>query len=235
MLIFKRTSISVGLILSLSFSLLSQQNDLITVRAGTRILDYFPIHTRYRYPEFVPGKVFFHNGTYAAFRLNYSYLVEEMHYVVSRDTMSIINKKDIEFIVMEQDTFLFDKIYLEIIWNKAPLTVALHEYIKLKEIQKKDPYGVASSGSATKSYTNMRTDGNYYRLTVNEDMIFQRVRDYYLAAPGSEFQPYNRKNVLKLFPQYEEDIKIFIKSNDIDFSSREDLFELSEYLQIKAP
>jgi hypothetical protein len=136
---------------------------------------------------------------------------------------------------MEQDTFLYDKVYLEIIWKKAALTVALHEYIKLKEIQKKDPYGVASSGSATKSYTNMRTDGNYYRLTVNEDMVFQRVRDYYLAAPGNGFQPYNRKNVLKLFPQYEEDIKIFLKSNDTDFGSREDLFELSEYLQIKAP
>jgi hypothetical protein len=66
-------------------------------------------------------------------------------------------------------------------------------------------------------------------------MVFQRVRDYYLTGPGSGFQPYNRKNVLKLFPQYEEDIKNFLKSNDIDFSSREDLLELSEYLQIKAP
>jgi hypothetical protein len=84
MLIFKRTAISVGFILSLSFSSLSQQNDLITVRAGTRILDYFPNHIRYRYPEFVPGKVFFHNDTYAAYKLNYSYLVEEMHYIASR-------------------------------------------------------------------------------------------------------------------------------------------------------
>src|SRR3989304_1297421 len=87
MLTVKKAGLLVCCILSLSFSLLSQQNDLITVRAGTRILDYFPFQDRYRYPEFTTGKVFFHNNTFAVFKLNYNYMVEEMHYIASKDTM----------------------------------------------------------------------------------------------------------------------------------------------------
>jgi len=163
--------------------------------------------------------------------MNYSYLVGEMHFIQSKDTLVIVNKKDIKHIIMEQDTFFYDKVYMELISQQGPVIVSLNEYIKLKEVQKKDPYGTSSSGSSTQSYGSLPTDGKFYKLTANEDMIFQRVWDYYISTPASGFEPFNKKNVFKLFPQNEDEIKSYLKSNDIDFKSREDLIKLAGYIQ----
>lgn len=218
-------------ILTLNISLSAQKNDLVTVKSGSRILDYFPFQDRYRYSQFVPGKVYFKNNTFSAFKMNYNFLLGEMQFIKSRDTLVVVNTKDIKHIIIEQDTFLYDKGYMEVISQKGPIQVTLNEYIKLKEVLKKDSYGTASSGSSTKSYNTMRADGNFYKLTVNEDLVFQRVRDYYLFTTASGFEPYSKKNVLKLLPQNEDEIKSYLKSNDIDFKSREDLIKLAGYIQ----
>lgn len=227
----KKIFILICLILTLITSLSAQKDDLITVRSGSRILDYFPVQERYRYPQFAPGKVFFRNNTFSAFKMNYSYLVGEMQFIQSKDTLVVVNKKDIKYIIIEQDTFFYDKVYIELIAQKGPVMVSLNEYFKLKEVQKKDPYGTASSGSSTQSYGSLPTDGKFYKLTANEDMVFQRVRDYYVSTAASGFEPYNKKGVLKLFPQNEDEIKSYLKSNDIDFKSREDLIKLAGYIQ----
>lgn len=227
----KNIIILICSVLALNISLSAQKNDVVTVKAGTRILDYYPVHARYRYPQFAPGKVFLKNNTFSSFKMNYNFLLGEMQFIKSRDTLVIVNKKDIKHIVIEQDTFYYDNCYMELISQKGPVQVTLNEYIKLKEVLKQDSYGTASSGSSTKSYNTMRSDGNFYRLTVNEDLVFQRVRDYYLYTRDSGFEPFSKKNVLKLLPQNEDEIKSYLKSNDIDFNSREDLIKLAGYIQ----
>jgi hypothetical protein len=154
-----------------------------------------------------------------------------MNFIQAKDTLTIVNKKDIRLIVIEQDTFFFDKVYLELISQQGPVMVSMNEYIKLKEVQKKDPYGTSSSGSSTTSYGSLPTDGKFYKLTANEDMVFQRVWDYYISTPASGFEPFSKKSVLKLFPENEDQLKDYLKSSKVDFKSREDLIKLAGYLQ----
>lgn len=216
-------------ILILNISLSAQKNELITVKAGTKIFDYFPVQERYRYPEFISGRVQFKNGIYSDTRLNYNFLLGEMEFIQSRDTLSIVNKKDIRYIVVAQDTFFYDKGYLELI-SGGPVKVVLKQYIKLKEVLKKDSYGTSSSGSATNSYGSLPVDGNFYKLAANEDMVFQKTLEYYLATPASGFVQFSKKNVFQLFPQKEAAIKSYLKSNKVDFDSRDDLLRLADFL-----
>ncbi|MEI6050171.1 MAG: hypothetical protein WCS03_14805 [Bacteroidota bacterium] len=217
-------------ILILNISLSAQNNDLITVRAGTRILDYFPVSVRYRYPEFITGKILFKNGNSNTNRLNYNFLLDEMEFIQSQDTLSIAKKKDIRFIAVAQDTFFFDNGYLEQICG-GPVSVGLRQRIKLKQVLKKDSYGVSSSGSATSSYNSLPADGNFYKLSANEDMVFQKTKDYYLATKSSGFIQFRKKTVLQLFPEKEAAIKDYLKSNKINFDSKDDLLKLAEFLQ----
>lgn len=221
----------IAAVILLNAGLSAQKNDLVTVKAGSKILDHFPFRERYRYPEFTPGKVYFRNNTYSAFKLNYNLLMAEMEFIQSRDTLAIVNKKDIKYIVIDKDTFYFDKNYLELISHPVPLKVVLNQYIKLKEIVKKDSYGTSSSGSSTQSYGSLPSNGQFYKLAANEDMVFQKIREYYLSTPSSGFVPFKKKNVMQLFPKNEDDIKKYLKSNEIDFDSREDLIKFAAYLQ----
>jgi hypothetical protein len=225
----KKNVVFICSILILNFSLSAQKTELVTVKAGTKVIDYFPLKERYRYPEFTTGQVLFKNGAGSTSKLNYNLLMGEMEFIQYRDTLSIIKKKDIRLIVVAQDTFYYDNGYLEQIAG-GQFKVVLKEYIKLKEILSKDSYGTSSSGSATNSYGYLPSDGNFYKLAANKDMVFQKTQEYYFATPSSGFVQYSKKNVIRFFPQKEDDIKAYLKSNKVDFDSREDLLRLADYL-----
>jgi hypothetical protein len=217
-------------ILIIHLSLSAQNSEFITVKAGNKILDYFPIPVRYRYPEFTSGQVLFKNGMVNTSRLNYNFLIDEIEFIQSRDTLAIIKKKDIRLIVVAADTFLFDNGYLEQI-HGGQVKVGLRQRIKLKEVQKKDSYGTSSSGSASNSYGLLPSQGNFYKLVPNEDMLFQKTLEYYLATPSSGFVPFKKKSVLQLFPQKTDEIKLYLKSNKVDFDSRDDLLRFADFLR----
>ena len=54
-------------------------------------------------------------------------------------------------------------------------------------------------------------------LIPNEDIEVQMTLEYYLSDSSGDFILFNRKNAIQLFPQKEDDIKAYIKSNKVDF------------------
>lgn len=218
-------------ILLVSIPAFAQKYEPVTVRAGMRVVDCFPFNERYRYPEFVSGRIQVKSGVYSDTKLNYNFLNGEIEYIRNKDTLAISNKKDIRFIVVALDTFYYvNGSYMEQIYH-GPLKVVLKQYIKLKESQKQDSYGTTSAGAAMNSYGSLPANGNYYKLTANTDLVFQRTLDYYLSDKSGGFVQYTKKNVIQLFPQNEDAIKAYLKSNKIKFDNRDDLIKLSEFLR----
>jgi hypothetical protein len=226
----KKILIILCCVFALNFSLFSQKDELITVKAGTKILDCFPLSERYLYPEFISGRIVLKNDIYTERRFNYNYLLGEMEFIQVRDTLSIINKRDIKHISVAQDTFYYDKGYIKLLRGGA-LKLGMKEFIELKEIQNKDPYGVSSSAAATTSYGSMPLDGNFYKLTANKDMIFQRKKQFYLALPGGDFILLNRKNLMGIFPSEEDEIKSYLKANKVKFDLKDDILKLTDFLK----
>ena len=210
---------------------LSAQNyEPVIVKAGKSVLDYFPFKDRYRYPEFVPGIVIYKNGVYSATKLNYNLLMREMEFIKSPDTLSIKNPKDVLLIIAATDTFYYDNGFIELISNDH-VRVAMKDYIKLREVLKKDPYGTSSSGSSRESFNVIPSETNFYKLKANTDLLFQRTVEYYISIPQGNFVLYKRKNVFRLFPEKKKEIKIFLKMNKVNFKSREDLLKLADFLR----
>jgi hypothetical protein len=219
------------LILSIiSISCFAQKNEQITVKAGTSIQDNFTFQKTYRYPEFREGKVFFKNGKSGVTMLNYNFLKGEMDFIQLTDTLYISNKNDIKIITAESDTFYYDKGYLEMI-SGGPVKVAVKQYFKQLAVIKKDPYGISSQGSASTSNTTLPANARLYKLNANQDVVFEKILEYYLATPTSGFMLFIKKNVMLLFPQKKDDVKDYLKSNRVDFDSREDLLRLVDYLR----
>lgn len=213
----------------LNISIAAQKKELITVKAGHKILDYFPVSKRYLYSEFTTGKVYTNNGKHSESKFNFNFLFGEMEFIQGRDTLTIKNKRDLKYIVAGQDTFYYDNGYIEQL-KVGPAKVGLKEAYELKEVQNIDSYGVASSGSSTQSYGSLPVDGNSYKLSANKDMIFQKTIRYYISNPGSSFIIFNKKNVLQLYPESEDKIKTYLKGNKVDFGSKDDLLRLARFL-----
>lgn len=207
-----------------------QKSNLITVKAGTKVLDYFPVKERYRYTDFSDGQLMFKNGKVSSGRFNYNILLGEMEFIQSRDTFSISNKKNIGLIVVAQDTFFYDNGYIEMI-HGGPVKIGYMQNIKLKEIQRKGAMGTVNRNSSIDSYNSMSLTGNIYNIVPEEDWVFQKAENYFFSTSEKGFVQFNRKNVIEVFPQKEDAIKNYLKSNKIDFDSRKDLFKLVDFLR----
>lgn len=214
----------------LNTCLFAQKNELITVKAGTKVIDYFPVRERYRYPDFSNGQLVFRNGKVIPGRFNYNILLGEIEFIKSRDTLSINNKNDISLIVVAQDTFFYDNGYIELI-HGGPVKVGLMQNIRLKEIQRRGAMGTINRSSSMDTYNSMSLTGNIYDLVPDEDWVFQKAENYFFSTSENSFNQFTKKNLIEAFPQKEEAIKGYLKSNKPHFDSREDLLKLTEYLR----
>jgi hypothetical protein len=229
MFIMKKAILVINLLIILTACLSAQKGKHFTVPAGKKVEDCIPFEERFRFPEFTTGRVFFTQGTSTEAKLNYNFLTREMAYIQNQDTLDISNPSDIKQIIIDGNIFIMNKGYMEVISNTR-IPVGIRQYFNMIDERKKDPYGDMAAGAATTSYNSLHTDGAYYKLTQNHDRLFQKVAEYYLATSSSGFVAFTKKKVLQLFPQKKKEIQAYLKSNNVDFDSREDLIRFSEYL-----
>jgi len=216
-------------ILLINNCLSAQKNKSVTVKAGTRVLDYFPVAERYRYPNFTEGEVIFKNGKIFPSKFNYNFLSGEMQFIKLPDTLSLSDTKDLKSIIVAQDTFYYHNDYLEII-HSGKFKVFLKQLIVIKDIQKEGAYGTINRSGVSEVYGHVLTGGNSVDLILRQDMVLQKITDYFYSTPGNEFIRYSKKNIINILPGKEEVIKNYLKSNKIDFDSREDLLRLADFV-----
>jgi hypothetical protein len=211
-------------------SLNSKAQNIITVKAGTRVIDYFPAAERYRYPEFISGMVIFKDNTSIAARLNYNILTGEVQFIQKNDTLAITNTKAIDNVRILADTFYYDNGYLEVVAGRDPSIMAIKQYIKLVDVKKEGALGTRNSTTNSQTVDYI-FNGTMFNLICQEDLVLSKKTDYYLGNKSSGFFYYTKKNVLKLFPQKKSAIENFIKHNDVNFRNKVDLLQLTEFLQ----
>ncbi|HJZ40760.1 MAG TPA: hypothetical protein VJ203_10375 [Bacteroidales bacterium] len=228
-----KTTLILSLVIPwfITFTAIGQEKQEIIVKAGTKIIDYFPLESRFRYHTFTPGKVFFKDGTYTGSRLNYNILYGEVQFIQKNDTLSIANTRDIKFVTIESDTFYFDRGYVEIVLDMGKSKLGLKQYVKMVDKQTQAAYGMTSSVSATDSYNSIPSSSGYYSLTVNEDISVRPVKDYYLGSEKEGFQLIRKKLIFQLFPESEDEIKQYLKNNEVNFNKEEDLMKLCMFLK----
>ena len=227
----KRTVLIICTILFINNGLFAQKYEPVTVKAGTSLKDYFPMAERYLYPNFTEGKGYFKSGRSIPLLLNLNVLSGEIEFLQSKDTLIIAKKEEINSIVVAKDTFYYRDAYLQKIRN-GPVSVYLKRKLVIKDIRKQGGMGPENRSSSVDSYSSLLY--NFGKLSVNlviaEDMVVQKTLEYFFSTDGIEFVPFTRKNILRVVPRKENEIKYYIKTHDIDFQAGDDLLKLADFV-----
>lgn len=220
----KRTIFIIYSILFVNSCLFAQKYESVIVKAGTSVKDYFPMTERYLYPDFTEGKGIFKNGRIIPRLFNYNLLSCEMEFIQSKDTLIIAKKGELNSIVVAKDTFYYHDAYLQMIRN-GQFSVYLKRGIVIRDIRKQGAMGTVNRSSASDSYNFVLIGQRSFDLKPAEDIVLQKKLEYFYSTSGNDFIHFSRKNIVKILPGKEDDIKNYIKSNKIDFESREDLLK----------
>jgi len=224
----KRSVLLISILFAGS-SLLAQKIEPILVKAGTRIIDAVSFAERYQYPAFTKGKITLNDGRSNSCPFNLNLLSGEMEFLQGKDTLFIAEKKDLNTIVIAKDTFYYHNAYLQLIRN-SKLKVYMSQRIGVMDILKKGAMGTINRSAASESYSYFTADKNSYAMKIEEDIVLKKTADFCFSLPGKEFIPFNRKNVGKIVPEKDHEIKEYLRTNEIDFRSKSDILKLADFL-----
>lgn len=227
-----RTFITLWVCTIVQFTTFAQESYTFTVKAGESIVDVMGPESIFRYPEFLESKVIYTDGTYTETLLNYNNVLGEMQFINSRgDTVIIANPEAIGLIVFPQDTFYVSDGYLELIAGDDSIKCVVKNYVKLRDVKNQGAYGMSSTANVD-NYTSVSAGSNTstYLMKSKQDIVYSMEMDYYIGSYQLGFAPARRNNILKLFPEYRDEIRDFIKKESINFNRQDDLILLTSYL-----
>lgn len=226
----KKATFIIYSMLVISSCLFAQRNETVTVKAGAKLINYFPPADRYLFQNFTAGKSVYRNGKSIPGSYNYNFLSGEIEFIQSRDTFYITNKKELQYVTIGHDTLQFhDNSFFQVI-RSGQIKVYLRQSIKIKEIVKMGAMGTSNRSAAQDTYTYILTGQQAMELIPNDDLILQMTRDFFYSTPEVKFVQFSKKNALRVFPEKEDVIKSYLKSNKINFDSKADILKLADFI-----
>ncbi len=231
---FKMKTVVLALIalVCLDFTGLAQSN-AYTVKPGESANKALPADVQYHYPQFTQGTVFFRDGTASNATLDYNLLSGEMQFIAPKgDTMAVSNEATIKYILIDSDTFFYDKTFLKLIDGNATAKLAQKEVLVIGDVKKSGGYGLLSSSSSITTISSINSNGRVTKLTENKQIILSKKVTYYIGDAYNHFLPTSKKNIIKLFGKKQAAIEQYFKDNKVLFNNEEDLKALIKFLQI---
>ena len=207
------------------------QDSAIILKAGMSINESISITDLYEYPQFVYGKVFFKPGDSSSGRLNYNRLVGQMQFIDFKgDTLNIADPGTIKSIRINNDLFYYDEGYVKLIKDSNTIKLAAKQTLRVVNKEKTGAYNMPSSTSAIDSYGSYMSEGKMYKLVPREDIVLKKQTQYYFGDKFNHFILANKKNLLRLYSKQNVSLNAYLKENNVDFTSQEDLEKLLQYL-----
>jgi len=202
-----------------------------TVKAGESIAASLGDSIIYHYPEFTGGVVHLKNGTLSHASLNFNLVTGEMQFITpSKDTLAIANESSIDHITIQNDTFYFDKFFIQLIHGNTDAKLGKIEIIKQTNVEKQGAYGQMNSTGSIDAIDSYYSSGQMYKLAESTTVTMRKSIILFIGDKNNHFLPANKKNISKLFGKKNSTVESFIKENKIEFNKEDDLIKLVDYL-----
>lgn len=210
----------------------AQKAPLVTVKAGSNIMDVLPTAEVFYFPQFTSGKVFLRDGTVATAKLNYNRLVDEMHFISPKgDTLALDNEKDIKHIAIGDNTFYYDGGYVRLLSAGNHVLLAVKEVWVIKDAKRIGAMGSTNGSVAITSFSSYNEGGRLYDLITNEDIVLTKVKHYYFGDGYNRFVLASKKNLMTLFPKEHRRLETYLKANKVDFTNKDDVGKVAQFLE----
>jgi hypothetical protein len=186
----------------------------------------------YQYPGFQVAVVQFRNGKFGSGRLNFNRLLAEMQYIDEKgDTVSLADEKEISYIAIAKDTFLFRDGYI-MQWKVLPgkTVLAKRTVLELTNRQKLGGFGELTSASVGTT-TNMSSNLGLKDMVPQEVLTLTEASHYFIGDRYNRFKQLNKKSLYDQFSKHKKILDEWLQQNPVNFQKEEDMLKLAGFLQ----
>jgi hypothetical protein len=184
----------------------------------------------YLYPGFKDGTIEYKNGQLFNRPLNYNTMLGTIQFITEKnDTLAIANEAAVKVIRIGSDEFIYNTACLQLLTGDAKIKLYKNIKVHVADIRQVGALGKTNSSSGIETPNQVYTAMNTYQLNVNEVLLLNKATNFYVLSGDNKIIPASKTNILKLFPDKQEDLRKFIKSKNTDFKKEGDLMELIKY------
>ena len=218
--------LTVIAVICFCFSAEAQVYKKKTIHSGESISDL----SYYLFPSFTDATVKLKKGGSLNSKVNFNLLICEMQFIgPNNDTLTISNPENVDSILLNNNTFFFNKAYYQIVESANGVRLAVLRKVSYQPI-KIGALGLPNySGTGIQSYTSFVTSTGDKKLVMNEDVEITSETAYFLINGNEEFNKANKTFFTKAFPGSEEKIDAYLKQNKVDFNKQADLQKLFQF------
>lgn len=219
-------AICIIFLLSLISSLSYTQNSVVRIKAGQTAASVLAREI-YSYPEFTKGSVFFRDGRRSGGLLNYNMLVHEMQFISEKkDTLALADPQTIRAIVIESDSFFYDRFYMKQIAGGQSIRLLTRARLRVVDKQKIGAYDMPTSNASIESYNSFTNGLMRFAINVREDILMNKETLFFFADNYGTFLPANKRSLIKLLGRRYTAGESYLKEHDVNFNKEEDLLTL---------
>lgn len=190
-----------------------------------------------KYPQFIKGKALFTKGSEVQALFNYNYNTNEILFISPKnDTMTLDPPALYRSIVIGADTFCYSKYgFMQQIKSGVSCRLFLKRNLEHVGSEKKAAYGGYSGTSASTPLRSFSDGATTHTVSTDENILYRFNDSYFFSDRFNNFFPATKKGIRELAWKRQNEMKDFVEENKIDFSKKEDLEKLLEFIQSIAP
>jgi hypothetical protein len=180
-------------------------------------------------PNFAKSIIKMKSGKMNSALLNYNTVDEEMLFDQKGIYMVLDKPEDIDTVYFLNRKFVpVEKAFYEVIVN-GPVSIYIQHKSRYAPVGSATAYGLTSQTNGPTAVSIVR-GGNQVRTLELPDNVKVSPATIYWVKRNNEMHKFtSERQFIKIFPEYETEIKDFIKKNKLEISQSEDLFKLGNY------
>jgi hypothetical protein len=162
--------------------------------------------------------------------LNYNIVSELMVYEKDGKYYDLMNPDIVDTVYMNKRKFIpVGKIFHEVLFHGNNLILSMQHKGQLIEGGKTAGYGGTSQTSAIKTYSTLASSGINYNLEIPDNSEVRSEFIYWIRKSDGKFSFTSEKQFLKIFPDKEKELKLYLKDQKIRMHRPEDVVRLVRY------
>ena len=188
--------------------------------------------SHYVFPEFKEGMVKMKSGAENKALLNYNSITQEMIFDQNNQKFALSEINTIDTVYIGKTKFVpVDSVFYEVIGTNTPYNLYVQHKCDIQQPGKDVGYGTTTQTSAVNSlsgYYNRVTSGvnPLYNLQLPSDFKISPYTEFCLKKGNGYLKISNQKQLQKIFPTKEAEIKAYLKTYKPDFKNQKDMVAL---------
>jgi len=183
---------------------------------------------QFLFPVFTKSIVKMKDGRTLTATMNYNMVDEEMIFEQRGVYMALEKPQDVDTVFLQNRKFVpVEKAFYEVL-VKSKVILFIQHKSRYTLAGTTTAYGMKSVTLGSTPVMTAQSGNQVRQIDVPDDVTVSPATVYWVMKDNEMHKFNNEKQFLKIFPENEEKLKEYIKSNKLDIKSREDLIKLGD-------